>query len=270
MAGGDLSGAVAVVTGASSGIGRELARQLAARGVGEVWLVARREARLRALADELGPVARVFAADLSTDAGCRALVAAVPRVDVLVNNAGLLVTAFFEDTAAEDADALTRIIDVNIRALTMLTAAWVPGMVGRKRGWVLNVGSISGDGIAPLVAVYGASKRYVSAFTEAVRMEVAGQGVQVSLLAPGPVRTDMVESLVEAGLRVPGLLAVDADRCAREGLDRLFAGKARTTPKLAMRLIAGLSAMTPIWLLRLVFAVAVPWYRRRTSGAGQR
>lgn len=263
----DLTDAVAVVTGASSGIGVELARSLVERGVGRVWLVARRADKLSALADTLGEPARVLAADLSDEAGCRALVEAIPRVDILVNNAGVLYPGLVEAVASRDPDALVRTVEVNCRAVVRLTTAWYPGMVERGFGWVLNVGSVNGDFPTPISATYSASKAFINTFTEALHMEAAGTGVEVHLLAPGPVRTIMLDQLDDVGFGMPGPLIVEARDCAREGLDRLFAGRARTTPGVLTRVGTAIPAALPRWMLRRIMRPAVPLYRRALNRA---
>ncbi|VTU01315.1 short-chain dehydrogenase reductase sdr : Short-chain dehydrogenase/reductase SDR OS=Haloferax larsenii JCM 13917 GN=C455_07747 PE=3 SV=1: adh_short [Gemmataceae bacterium] len=177
---------VALVTGASAGIGREIARILAADH--DLILSARREPELRALAAELAPATcHVVTADLADPAGPRALFDAVAaaglKVDVLVNNAGFGDLGPFADA---DLAKLLRMIQVNVASLTELTGRFVPGMRARGRGRVLNVGSVAGFQPGPYMAVYYATKAFVNSFSEALSNELEGTGVTVTCLCPGP------------------------------------------------------------------------------------
>ena len=179
----------ALVTGASRGIGSEIARQLAAKGH-DLVLVARSRQDLEALASELsgahGVRCEVITADLADPAAPQAVFDAVKglglEVDVLVNNAGFGSTgAFVElDLAWELA-----MVQVNCTALTALTGLFLPGMVARKRGRVLNIASTAGFQAGPFMAVYYATKAYVISFSEAVAMELDGSGVTVTAHCPG-------------------------------------------------------------------------------------
>jgi short-subunit dehydrogenase len=184
---------VALVTGGSSGIGLALARVLAREGH-DLVLVARRERELQVIADELksryGADATVIAADLSVAAGPRqvfdAVTAAGLQVDVLVNNAGFGGQGRFTET---DGATEQRMLAVNVVALTDLTKLFLPAMIGRGRGRVLNVASTAAFQPGPFMAVYYASKAYVLSFTEALAEEVAGTGVTATALCPGVVPT---------------------------------------------------------------------------------
>ncbi|MCV7421154.1 SDR family oxidoreductase [Mycobacterium yunnanensis] len=185
----------AVVTGASSGIGADIARELAARGHG-VTLVARREDKLRDLATELGTAVRVevIAADVADPNARAALFGEVESrgltVDVLVNNAGIgTIGAVAESTA----DAETAQVRLNVEAIVDLTTRAVQQMVPRGRGAILNVGSTAGFQPFPGQAVYAATKAFVISYTEALRTELAGTGVTVATLNPGPVRTEFLQ-----------------------------------------------------------------------------
>ena len=136
-----LEGTTALVTGASSGIGASFARLLAQRGAAKIILVARREERLQALADELGACATVHVADLSDADQVSKLVAEHPNVDILINNAGI---GWGAPLLEQRVDRLGEMIDLNCRSLMQLTHAVSPGMVERGRGWILNVGSTAG------------------------------------------------------------------------------------------------------------------------------
>lgn len=187
----------AVVTGASSGIGADIARELADRGHG-VTLVARRGERLRALADELarnGAKVEVIACDLADAAARAGLFDEVGRrgltADILVNNAGVGTIGSVTKTPVEDELAQVR---VNVEAVIDLTTRAVQQMVPRGRGAILNVGSTAGYHPFPGQAGYSATKAFVNTYTQGVRAELAGTGVTVALLCPGPVRTEFLKS----------------------------------------------------------------------------
>jgi short-subunit dehydrogenase len=183
---------VALVTGASAGIGVELARQLAVDH--DLILTARRAEQLHALAEELqrtGAKCHVFPADLAEPAAPRQLFDAISAaglaVDVLVNNAGFGDLGAF---ARADLAKMLRMIQVNVTALTELTGLFLPGMLSRNRGRILNVGSIAGFQAGPFMAVYYATKAYVNSFSEALHSELRDTGVTVTVLCPGPVSTE--------------------------------------------------------------------------------
>lgn len=223
----------ALITGASSGIGESLARQLAAHGA-HLILVARTEDRLHALAAELGARYRVqvhvLPADLNLPGAAAQLHAAVQarglNVDILVNNAGL---GGYGEFSRQPSDEIDRMIAVNIGALTGLTRAFLPDMLARGRGRVLNVASTAAFQPGPLMAVYYATKAYVLSFSEAIAEEVAGSGVSVTALCPGPVRTGFqaVSRLGESDLLSgPARLAIlSADEVARLGVRGLLVGQ---------------------------------------------
>jgi uncharacterized protein len=223
----------ALITGASSGIGESLARQLAAHGA-HLILVARTEDRLHALAAELGARYRVqvhvLPADLNWPGAAAELHAAVQarglNVDILVNNAGL---GGYGEFSTQPSDEIDRMIAVNISALTGLTRAFLPDMLARGRGRVLNVASTAAFQPGPLMAVYYATKAYVLSFSEAVAEEVAGSGVSVTALCPGPVQTGFqaVSRLGESDL-LSGparLVILSADEVARQGVRGLLVGQ---------------------------------------------
>jgi short-subunit dehydrogenase len=181
---------IALVTGASAGIGKELARLLAKDH--DLILTARREAELRALAAELAPaICHVYPVDLAESSAPQALFDTVSSaglaVEVLVNNAGFGDMGPFADA---DLAKMMRMIQVNVAALTQLTGLFVPGMRARGRGRILNVGSVAGFQPGPLMAVYYATKAYVNSFTEALANELAGSGVTATCLAPGPTESE--------------------------------------------------------------------------------
>jgi short-subunit dehydrogenase len=217
----------AVVTGASSGIGADIARELADRGHG-VTLVARREDKLRELADELAQSVRVevIACDVA-DATARAdLLDEVDRrglsTEILVNNAGIGTIGSVTKTPIDDEIAQVR---VNAEAVIDLTTRAVRQMVPRGRGAILNVGSTAGFHPFPGQSGYAATKAFVRTYTEGVRAELAGTGVTVALLCPGPVRTEFLKN---AGMdektfadAFPKFLWMPSRDVARAGIDAL-------------------------------------------------
>ncbi len=236
---------LAVVTGASSGIGRELARQAAGHGY-DVVLVARREQRLQALAGELdtvGVAARVVAADLADPSGAEhvAMALAGTPVDVLVNDAGVGGRGAF--AVERDLAADLAMIRLNVTALVELTGLLLPGMVERGHGGVLNVASIAGYLPGPGQAVYHATKAFVKSFSEALAEETRGTGVQVTALCPGPVRTEFARTAgyAEEAKGNPMMPVRSAAEVAAAGWDGLMAGHAVVVPDLPTRI--GLQAL---------------------------
>jgi short-subunit dehydrogenase len=245
-----LSAGLALVTGASSGIGRELAR-LAAKDRLDLILVARRRERLQELAGELsaryGVTVEIVAADLAAPGSAeRVFQTACARtggVDVPVNNAGLGVHGLFAETPLErELDT----IRVNVLALTELTKYCVPGMIERGRGRIVNVASTAAFQPGPLMAVYYATKAYVLSFTEALAEELTGTGVTATALCPGPTLTEFQE---KAGFGdVPlfrGPLVWDAASVARVGWNGAKRGKRVVIPGFANRVLALGARLSP-------------------------
>ncbi len=260
---------VVLVTGASSGIGAELARQLAPRARVLV-LVARRLQRLDALSAEL--TARraalrvdVRPCDLSDRDALRALVDAVlaehGRVDVLVNNAGFGDIGFVEDAAP---DRLAGMIDVNVVAPTLLTRLLLPPMLTAGRGGVLNVSSGFGLTWMPLFASYAGTKHYVSAWSDGLRAELSGTGVVVTQVCPGPVRTEF-EAVAgnDTGQQVPAIVELDPDVVAAAAIRAFDAGRAEVVPGIQPWLAIKSGQYTPRWLLRLLYAAVGRLLRAR-------
>jgi short-subunit dehydrogenase len=236
--------ATAVVTGASSGIGEELARRIAGAGYG-VTLVARRAERLRDLArelsDEHGVAAETVSCDL-TDRGARARMAqTIERrgraVEVLVNNAGYGSGGrFWELDAGNEAD----MVRTNVEAVVALTAAYLPAMVERGRGAVLNLGSTIAFQPVPFQTTYGASKAFVLSFTESLHEELRGTGVTITALCPGPVRTEFGEAGGFGGAdeRIPSFMWLSAEEAAEAGVAGLEKGHRVVVPGLLNQLTA--------------------------------
>lgn len=241
----------AIVTGASSGIGTELARQLAATH--DLVLVARRRERLDALAAELSGPGRlhvVLALDLAAPGADEALFAAVPSCELLINNAGFgLVRPF----AASEPARLAEMIDLNVRVLTLLTRRYLPGMIERGRGGVLNVGSVAAWLTSPGMGTYCATKAYVVPFTEALRHELRGTGVHACALCPGPTTTEFVEvSGMDVESRFGPLLRrivfASAADVARAGLRGLARNRRVVIPGWLDWATVHLSTLAPRWL----------------------
>src|SRR5436190_9905818 len=191
-----LDGCSALITGASAGIGREFARQLASRAKLLV-LVARRRDRLEELRGELlakNPALHVEIrdADLSSVGQTMGLAESLAneQIDLLINNAGLGDHGFF---ATADQTRVNAQVQVNVLALTALTRALLPRMIVQKRGAILNVSSSAGFLPLPNIAVYAATKAYVTSFSEAIRAETRDYGISVTTLCPGPVHTEFAE-----------------------------------------------------------------------------
>ncbi len=254
-------GCTALITGASSGIGEEFARQLAPHAR-TLILVARRVDRLEALKGELdrpGLTIHCHAADLADEVQIEALLAALAasgeRVSLLINNAGLGDHGFFEDSEWSRVSAM---LDVNIKALTRLTHALLPDLVRAGRGAILNVSSIASLLPLPKMAVYAASKAYVSSFSEALRGELRSTGVSVTALCPGPVNTEFFEGAERAdareGMPAPEIFKVSVEEVARAGLRAVARDRARVIPGWQVCVVMTLASLVPIFLLRLFLA----------------
>jgi hypothetical protein len=234
----------ALITGASSGIGEQFARQLSDRGH-ELILVARRKDRLEKLATELPTKAHVVACDLSKDAAD--LKGKVDKlgvdVDLLVNNAGFGVRDRFLGVPA---DRQAEMVRVNCEAVVTLTHAFLRPMVERGRGGVIVVASTAGMQPLPYEAVYGASKAFALNFTEALHMEYRGTGVRILAVNPGPVPTEwqQVAGYEESGAEMmPG--AIEADQVVREALRAYDKGKRSMVPGRLFRNFMRLNAPAP-------------------------
>lgn len=240
---------VALITGASAGLGVDFARQLSAKGR-RLVLVARRKDRLEALAAELGN-ARAVEADLSLDGAADRLMADLSAhgedVDLLVNNAGYGLTGRFAEL---DGKRQRQMIDLNCGALVELAHAVLPGMIERKSGAILNVASTAAFQPGPGMAVYFATKAFVLSFSEALHEEVKGQGVTVSALCPGPTATEFGEIAGFGPSNASSKLAAASGPVVKAGLDGLERGQAIVIPGLMNKATAQANRFFPRSIVR--------------------
>jgi short-subunit dehydrogenase len=262
------SGTAALVTGASSGIGIELARQLAARGH-NVILVARRADKLADLASELSAMdvrAEVLPLDLADRAARAELLGRTQSLDlhveILVNNAGLSTLGAVDKA---DPEAEMHMIEVDVVAVVDLCTRFLPGMVDRGRGAVLNVASTAAFQPLPGQAGYGAAKAFVLSYTRSLAGELRGTGVAATTLCPGPVDTGFGEaagfSKEDAESSLPSFMWETPQAVAQAGLDALDAGRLVAIPGTANRAAAALAHLTPKQLLVPILASRHPGLR---------
>ena len=251
-----------LVTGASSGIGEEIAKEFVRRGR-HVVLVARRADKLQALAASLGSSADVLAADLSRADERAALPGRVAElglvVDVLVNNAGLSTSG---PIATSDPVAELNLIEVDVAAVADLCSRFVPGMVSRGRGAVLNVASVGAFGPVPGQAAYGAAKAFVLSYTQSLGQELQGSGVVASTLCPGPVKTGFGAAAgisdADAEAALPRAMWVSAADVARTAVDGLASGKTVIVPGAFNKVGAAAYKILPRRLLLPILARSHP------------
>jgi short-subunit dehydrogenase len=244
----------ALVTGASSGIGEAFARELGARGRAVV-LVARRADRLEALVRELGGDGRALAVPLDlAAAGAGEQLQALLRargleVDLLVNNAGIGHTGRFHE---EPVERVLAMVDLNVRALVDLTRRFVPPMVARGSGAVVNVASMASFQPVPFLAVYAATKAFVLSFTEALSDELAGTGVRAQALCPGNIPTEFQRTAGTAGLPFDRTPATAPRVVAAASLDALERGPSLVIPGARDRATVALQRLVPRrWVRRI-------------------
>jgi short-subunit dehydrogenase len=240
---------VALVTGASAGLGEEFARQLAAQGQ-KLVLVARRKERLETLAGELGN-ARAVEMDLSAAGAAERLLADLAAhgetVETLVNNAGFGLSGRFAEL---DGKRQREMIDLNCGALTELAHAVLPGMIERRSGGILNVASTAAFQPGPGMAVYFATKAFVLSFSEALHDEAKRHGIKVSCLCPGPTRTEFrsVSGFNPKGRL--GKISADAAAVVRAGLKGLDRNRAVVVPGITNKIISHANRVFPRALMR--------------------
>ncbi len=272
-----VDGGTVLVTGASAGIGRELAVQLARRA-GTLVLVARRAGRLEELRASLlaqHPRLQVVAlpADLCDEGDvARVLAEASERagpVDVLVNNAGVGDQGLFD---RGDWSRTRQLLHTNVFAVVQMTAALVPPMVARGRGGVLNMGSGAGLTVMPASAAYSASKHFVDGFSEALRADLADTGVVVTQVCPGPVDSEFDKVAGTVGGMTggpPQFLRISAAQCAREALAGFDRGAALVFPGRAYRIAMGVLPLLPREMKRRQAARSAGSVRRAAVGGAR-
>ena len=242
---------VALITGASAGLGVEFARQLSKRGH-RLVLAARRKDRLEGLAKELGN-ARAVAIDLSKSGSAAKLLAdleaAGEYVDILVNNAGFGLIGRFAEL---DAKRERQMIDLNVGTLTDLCRAVAPAMIKRKSGGILNVASTAAFQAGPNMAVYFATKAYVLSFTEALHEELKPHGVHVSALCPGPTRTEFGDVAGFGGNGLFDRVAMESPEVVAAGLNGLDRNRAVVVPGLANKIGAASTRFAPRSVVRRI------------------
>jgi short-subunit dehydrogenase len=235
------SGSTALVTGASSGIGADVARVLAEKGHG-VTLVARREDRLTALAQEIESKqhvrAEVIGCDLSDHAARERLVGTLRErgldVEILVNNAGFGSAGNFQDL---DLDGELRMVRTNVEAVVHLCGEYAGPMIGRGRGAIMNVASTAGFQPLPRQSTYAASKAFVLSFTEALSSDLKGTGVTATALCPGPVKSEFTDRHegFDVADSTPDFIWMSSEDCARAAVNGMERGKRVVVPGVGNR-----------------------------------
>lgn len=262
----DLRGKTALVTGASAGIGRELARVLA-RDVAKLILVARRRERLDELAAELKAnrsdlTVLVEPVDLLDRTATGVLLDELDgrgeQIDVLVNNAGFGDYGLLHE---REWSKLERMLELNVVSATFLLSRLVPKMVARGRGAVLNVGSIAGIVPSPAMAAYSATKAYMNYLSETMTAELTGTGVTMTVVCPGPISTEFQEVAgANEGIArppMPPVMHIEATKCAEEAVRAMVKGKARVIPGIVPRLLATVTDVMPKVVVRPMVANVV-------------
>lgn len=242
----------ALITGASSGIGADMARALVSEGY-EVILVARRETRLEKLAKELGDKAQVIVMDISSTYNCMELYNMVKKenIDVLINNAGFGMCGNFVDG---NLDKELDMIDLNIKSVHTLTKIFLKDFLRKDRGYILNVASSAGFMPGPLMATYYATKNYVVSLSLAIYQELKKKdsNVSISCLCPGPVNTEF-NKVAKVKFSMKSLNSMDV---AKYAIKKMFDEKLIIIPGLKMKIAIALSRFVPRkLLLKVVYRI---------------
>ena len=233
----------ALITGASSGIGRDIARELSKRGY-DLVIVARNKEKLEELKKDLTTKVEIIVMDLTIEENCKKLHEQARDIDILVNNAGLGEFGKFAET---DIEKELTIIKTNITALHILTKLYLQDMTKKNSGRILNVASIAGFMPGPLMATYYASKAYVVRLTEAIREELNKQNskVKISLLCPGPVKTNF-NNVANVKFEIKSLTS---EYVARYAVDKMLKNKLYIVPGFTIKLAKFFSKITPTEIL---------------------
>ncbi len=228
-----------LITGASSGIGRDMARYLSKLGY-ELVLVSRNEEELNKLKEELKTKVEVIAMDLSIKENCYKLYEEAKDIDILINNAGFGVFGKFVET---DLEKEVNLIQTNVTAVHILTKLYLKDMVKKDKGHILNVASIAGFMPGPLMAAYYASKNYVVTLTRSINKELkkSKSNVKLSLLCPGPVNTNF-NNVANVKFKVK---ALSSQYVAKYAVDRMLKGKLIIIPGILIKIAKVISKITP-------------------------
>lgn len=230
-----IHGNTVLITGASSGIGREIARECAKRGAKKLYLVARRIERLEELARELRSgrpslEVRVIQKDLVAPGACEELTREIgdDPVEVLVNNAGIGCFGMFDKN---DLSLVESTVALNVMVPLRLTHHFLPRMIANQKGGILNISSGFGLSFFPGYATYVGTKHFITGFTETLCTELSGTGVNVTQSCPGPVATEFLGTLRDVvATKPPPGVEISAEYCARKSLDALEKGRALVIP----------------------------------------
>ena len=251
-----------LVTGASAGIGRELAKAFASRGY-DLILLARNEEALQTLAGELvashAVRAKTLPADLSIAGAAQEITCALERenleIGILVNNAGVVFDGDFASIALEDH---LRLLQINVVALTALTRLFLPPMIKRRSGRILNVASLGGFMPVPRLAAYAAAKAYVLSLTESLSEELRGTGVTATALCPGFTDTAMVRGS-ESGRALPARIIMSPKDVAEAGCAACLRGETICIPGIGNRLLRDAAQFLPRQVVRRLGGVSRGW-----------
>ena len=229
----------ALITGASSGIGRDMARELSKKGY-ELILVARNEEHLKELQKELNVKTKIISMDLSTEENCKKLYEQEKDIDILINNAGFGVFGKFTET---DLDRELSLIKTNIIAVHILTKLYLKDMVKENKGIILNVSSIAGFMPGPLMAAYYSSKAYVLRLSEAIKAELKKKKskVQISVLTPGPVNTNF-NNVADVKFN---LTSLSSEYVAKYAVSKMLKGKFIIAPGFTIKLTRFFAKIIP-------------------------
>lgn len=258
----------ALITGASAGIGRAFAEVFAEHGF-DLILVARNEDKLNALAQQIQHRHHVdnlvFPLDLTTTSGPRRLYDAVKahgiKINVLVNNAGLIAHGQFSDLSL---GTHTKMLQLNVLALTKLTYLFLPDMLEQNNGRILNVASVAAFVPLPRMTVYAATKAYVLSFSEALAVELKGTHVTVTALCPGPTDTAMMEKwsrVTDNKAELPSFWMMKPIDVAREGYQACCHGKTIYINGMANQLMTPILHYSPRWIVRTLSGLATRWVK---------